>query len=95
MLKRINNKTVEGTEGFIVRVPNIHEIEYKADDLHAVIEIEGGRSESGGVDWVVYSSTLKVISQHDAAKVQDIEKQVVFERVAKSLELLDMPNSIR
>ena len=58
MLHKISNKLVRGAH-FTVAVPDIHKVEYAEAGKVAVIEIEGGTSEPGQVDWLVYARTFQ------------------------------------
>lgn len=95
MLKKINNKTVHSSEGYVVTVPSIHKVEYSDGKRLAFLEIEGGMSESGDVDWLVYSDTLKGWeAPHDIDEMNDRDHQEILSRISECLDLLDMPHKI-
>lgn len=95
MLKRINNKTIQSSEGYTVTVQSIHKVEYSDGDRVAALEIEGGMSKSGEVDWLVYKDTLKDWeTPYDFDEIDDQNRQEILSRVSRCLNLLDMPHQI-
>jgi hypothetical protein len=94
MLKRVNNKTVQGAN-FIVSVPDIHRVRYAEGDKVAFIEIEGGMDAAGRVDWVVYASTLRGWeAPHQDVSISTSEQDAILSNISKCLSLLDMPHKI-
>ena len=89
MLRQVNNKTVEGA-GFLVTIPNIHEIRYVEHDRELSIEIEGG-VRGGSVHWYIYSSTLKNwLPPHNQHALTDGDRKRVLANISDSLRLLGL-----
>jgi hypothetical protein len=95
MLKKVSNKCVQSNCGFVVNVPNIHEIEYIENDKMLRIEIEGGTSPTGEVDWLVYSETMTGwLSPHQWKLISKEEREKIIRNVRKCLDILGMKHQI-
>jgi hypothetical protein len=94
MLQKISNKSVRGP-GFTVTVPDIHKVEYTEAGKVAVIEIEGGTSKPGQVDWLVYAQTFRGwLPPHESEDIGNEKRRQILENVGKSLSALGMPHRI-
>lgn len=92
MLKRLDNKTVEGP-GYKVVVPDIHSVIYNEGRNSITIEIEGG-TDANGVNWLVYVKTLSV-QEVDSSYIMTKEKrEIILKRISDALNLLDMPHRL-
>lgn len=90
MLKKIDNKTVQG-HGFRTTVPNIHEITYSEGDKTLIVEIEGGTNEKGEIEWDIYSSTMQSwLPPHQLEPFSYKDKQRILHNISDSLTLLGM-----
>ncbi|KAB2964109.1 MAG: hypothetical protein F9K16_05100 [Thermoanaerobaculia bacterium] len=93
-LLRLSNKEVGGP-GFTVRVPSIHEAEYREGDRVATIEIEGGTGELGDVNWLVYSETLKSWrAPHDMEELSARKREQILQRISKAFRILDLTHEV-
>lgn len=93
-LKRISNKEVIGP-AFSVFVPTIHQIRYSEGDHITTIEIEGGESADGAIEWSVYSKTLT--GWQPPYQEDDLpagKRSEILRNVSRSLDLLEMPHQI-
>lgn len=92
MITKVSNKEVR-SDKFSVLVPNIHQVIYAEGNHSASIEIEGGMSKPGEVDWIIYKDTLQNWeSPHDNQTVSADKRDEIFERISESLKLLQMPH---
>lgn len=90
-LTMLNNKTVEG-RGFRVTVPDIHHAVYCDGGQVAEVEIEGG-GETGHVDWLIYTATLRPLREKDMQFVRENREEIIG-RISRALSLLGMPHSL-
>jgi hypothetical protein len=91
MLRKIDNKTVESSEGYSVRVIDIHYAEYSEGSRIAIVEIEGGMNESGDVDWSIYRGSLKDWeAPFDDGRMTDDERKAIINRICECLKVLGM-----
>ena len=94
MFQRISNKEIHGL-AFTVFVPNIHQIRYTEDRHIALIEIEGGTSKDGQVDWLIYRETLRGWEPPFEKDEFSTEKRAeVLSRISESLTILEMPHKL-
>lgn len=94
MLKRLDNKTVQGP-GFIVRVLDIHRIEYIEGEKVATIGIDGEFGEDNRVIWEIDSNSLNGWNQPNYGVYMDEDKsKEILTRVSKSFDLLGMRHEI-
>lgn len=94
MLKRLDNKTIQGP-GFIIRVPDIHHVEYVEGEKIASIGIEGGLGPDNRVNWDVYSETLRGWEKpYQNIEMDRAKYEEILNRLGKSLDLLDMRHVI-
>ena len=92
MITRISNKEVRG-DTFSVAVPNVHQVVYEEGDRLAKIEIEGGMSKPGVVDWLVYKDTLlSWEAPYDNEELSACKRDEILKKVSESLKLLEMPH---
>jgi hypothetical protein len=95
MLRKIDNKTVESPQGYIVRVIDIHYAEYSEGSKTAIVEIEGGINESGIVDWSIYRKSLKGWNTpFDDIKMTADEQKTIVDRISECLKLLGMQHKV-
>jgi hypothetical protein len=95
MLKKVSNKFVQSSCGFTVKVPNIHHIEYIEGCKMLKIDIEGGTSPTGEVDWLVYSDTMTGwLSPHQWEVISKEERDNIIRNVSKCLDILGMKHRI-
>ncbi|MCE9526358.1 MAG: hypothetical protein K8R36_09925 [Planctomycetales bacterium] len=91
LLKRINNKTVQG-DSFRITVPDIRPVVYTEGSREARVEIEGGMVSSN-VDWLIYAETLS--GWHITTRLEPMshdERELVLHRISEALHVLDMPH---
>ena len=91
MLTRIDNNTVKGSQGYVVRIVDIHYVEYMEGLKVAIVEIEGGTDEYDNVEWLVYRDTLKGWeSPYDGINMRDEDQKRILERISECMTLLKM-----
>ena len=91
MNRKINNRTVENTEGFIVKVIGIHEVEYIDNEKKMIIEIEGGSNPDGSSEWSLYLQTIRWQYLPGKKERFPIENQdEILKKVVECLKLLGM-----
>jgi hypothetical protein len=94
MLKKISNKSVRGPY-FTVTVPDVHKVEYNEAGKVATVEIEGGTSELGQVDWLVYVRTFHGwLPPHESEEISVEKRRQILENVSQALSMLEMPHKI-
>jgi len=95
MLRIVNNKTVESNSGYSVIAIDIHHVKYTEYGRSAIIEIEGGISSSGEIDWLIYSDSLsKWEPPHNTETISVSKHNEILDRISECLSLLDMQNRI-
>ena len=94
MLQKISNKSVRGPN-FIVTVPNVHKVEYEEDGKVATIEIEGGMTRPGEVDWLVYAQTFHGwLPPYESEEINGEKRKQILQNVSDALSLLGMPYKV-
>jgi hypothetical protein len=94
MLQRINNKSARG-EHFTVTVPDIHKVEYAEGGRIATVEIEGGMSEPGQVDWLVYVRTFTGwLPPHESEEISAEKRRQILDRMSQALSALGMTHKM-
>ena len=94
MLQKINNKSVRG-QYFTITVPDVHRVEYTEAGRVATVEIEGGMSEPGRVDWLVYVRTFTGwLPPHEAEAINAEKRRQILENMSQALETLGMPHKM-
>jgi hypothetical protein len=94
MLEKISNKSVRGPR-FTVTIPDIHKVEYAEAGKVAIIEIEGGISEPGRVDSLIYAQTFRGwLPPHESEDIGSEKRRQFLDNVSKSLSALGMPHKI-
>lgn len=94
MLQKINNKLVRG-QYFTITVPDVHKVEYTEAGRVATVEIEGGMSEPGQVDWLVYVRTLTGwLPPHEAEEMSAEKRRQILENISQALSTLGMPHKM-
>ena len=94
MLQKINNKSVRGSY-FTVTVPDIHKVKYTEGVKVATVEIEGGMSAPGQVDWLVYVRTFSgwfPPCESDEISVEQLRQ--IFVNISQALSVLGMPHEL-
>jgi len=94
MLQRINSKSVQGPY-FTVTIPDIHTVEYAEAGKVATIEIEGGMSRPGQVDWLVHARTFSGwLPPHESEEVTADKLKQILGNIGQALSMLGMPHRI-
>jgi hypothetical protein len=94
MLQKITNKSVRGPN-FTVTVPDVHKVEYVEGGKVATVEIEGGMTVPGQVDWLVYAQTFHGWQPpHESEKINCEKRGQILQNVSHALSILEMPNKI-
>jgi immunity protein 74 of polymorphic toxin system len=94
MLYKTDNKSVRGPH-FTVTIPDIHKVEYSESGKVATIEIEGGTSEPGQVDWLVYAQTFQGwLPPHESEEITAEKRRQILKDVSEALSMLGMPHKI-
>ena len=89
MFKKLDNNTVQSSEGYLVATLSIWKARYSDSDKEAIVQIEGGRDESGNLEWSIYSRTLsgnRFLSKSEAREI--------LNRISHGLTFLGMPNQV-
>jgi hypothetical protein len=95
MLRKIDNKTIESSEGYTVRYIDIHYLEYSEGSKTATVEIEGGVNESGDVDWLLYRNSLKGWNApFDEIIMTEDQHNTIIERISECLKMLGMKHKV-
>lgn len=90
MLKKINNKRVESSEGFIVEYINIHELRYIEGDRVAAIEIEPGPN-----DFSVYTQTLTTwLPPYECDVITEEKRNRIIKNIQAALTFLGVKHVI-
>jgi len=80
VFEKINNKSVRG-EHFTVTVPDVHKIEYTEAGKVTTVEIEGGMSEPGQVDWLIYIRTFSGwLPPHESEEIRAEKRRQIFDK---------------
>jgi hypothetical protein len=90
IMKKLDNKTVKGANGWIVRIPNIHRVEYSEKNKSTVLEIEGGSSQDGTITWYVYIPNPWLWQDKNNRALTGKEREVIISRIQASFGLLEM-----
>lgn len=94
MLQKISNKLVRG-QYFTVTVPDVHKVEYSEARRIATIEIEGGMSKPGQVDWLIYVRTFHGwLPPHESENISSEKRRQIIENVSQALSTLGMPHKM-
>lgn len=94
MLQKISNKSVRGGH-FMITVPDIHKVEYTEAGRVTSVAIEGGMSEAGKVDWVIYAQTMRGwLPPHEFDEMSAEKRHEILNNVSQALSILGMPNAI-
>jgi len=94
MLQKINNKSVRGPN-FTVTVPDVHKVEYAEGGKVAVVEIEGGMTEPGQVDWLVYAQTFhRWLPPHELEEIDGEKRRQILQNVSQALSILGTPHKV-
>jgi hypothetical protein len=94
MLQKISNKSVRGPN-FTVTVPDVHKVEYAEGGKVATVEIEGGVTEPGQVDWLVYAQTFQGwLPPHESEEINSEKRGQILQNVSQALSILQMPHKI-
>ncbi len=94
MLQKITNKSVRGPN-FTVTVPDIHKVEYAEGGKVATVEIEGGMTTPGQVDWLVYAQTFHGwLPPHDSEEINGEKQRQILQDVSQALSILGMPHKM-
>src|SRR5205085_7104497 len=94
MLQKISNKSVRG-QYFTVTVPDVHKVQYSEGGRVASIEIEGGMSCPGQVDWLVYAQMFHGwLPPHESDEISSEKRRQILQNVSQALSILEMPHKI-
>jgi hypothetical protein len=94
MLTKTDNKTVRSSDGYEVTVPDIHSVVYREAANTMTVEIEGGRTQSGELEWVVYGATLEITGPSTGEKLTPITRAEILGRISACLKILDMDHQM-
>lgn len=94
MLQKISNKSVRGPN-FTVTVPDVHKVEYAEGPKVATVEIEGGMTEPGQVNWLVYAQTFHGwLPPNESEEINGEKRGQILQNVSQSLSILGMPHTL-
>src|SRR5256885_13211100 len=93
-LELASNKAVIGEQGWSVNVPDIHRVVYRELNKSITIEIEGGESSPGNIDWLIYVPTVPRWDQPFTSEIiSDETWTLIGDRISRSLQLLEMKHA--
>ena len=91
IIRMINNKTVESSLGWRIRVPSIHHLKYEEHEKIIEVEIEGGTDEKSAIDWAIYEPVVwrwKNMNCDDSVGPEKIAG--ILDRIRVAFDKLDM-----
>ena len=96
MLQKITNKeqTVRGPN-FTVTVLDVHKVKYDEGGKLAMIQIEGGMTVPGQVDWFVYAQIFHGwLPPHESEEINGEKRGQILQNVSQAFSILGMPHKI-